>query len=51
MQPVVTTMGVKMLDIVTKKADEWYPYTGDLYEQETKLFDAYKELLNKQAGR
>jgi len=51
MQPVVTTMGIKMLDIVNKKADEWYQYTGDLYDQETRLFNLYKDLLNKQAGR
>jgi hypothetical protein len=51
MLPVVTSMGVKMLDVVNKTADEWHQYTGDLYEQETRLFEVYKALLKKQAGR
>ena len=51
MSAVVTTMGVKVLDVVNKKADDWYQYTGDLYDQETRLFNIYKELLKKQAGR
>jgi radical SAM superfamily enzyme YgiQ (UPF0313 family) len=51
MSAVVTTMGVKVLDVVNKKADDWYQYTGDLYDQETRLFNIYKELLKTQAGR
>ena len=47
----VTVTGVKLSDVVNKDMSEILSLTGDLYDQETRLFQQYKEQLKTFAGR
>ena len=47
----VTVTGVKLSDVVNKNMSQILSLTGDLYDQETKLFEQYKEKLKTFAGR
>jgi hypothetical protein len=47
----VTAMGINLSDVVNKPASEIVKLTGDLYDQETRLFNLYKEKLKTFAGR
>lgn len=45
------TIGLKMIDCANKTSGDIYSLIGDLYDHETRLFESYKTLLSKQAGR
>ena len=47
----VTCTGVKLQDAVNKSSYEILSLTGDLYDQENKLFSLYKEQLKGLQGR
>ena len=47
----VTVTGVKLSDVVNKDMSEIITLTGDLYDQETRLFQQYKDKLKTFAGR
>jgi hypothetical protein len=47
----VKTMGIDFLDVVNKDVDQITTLTGDWYDQETRLFELYKEKLKLIGGR